>query len=36
MAELTEIITADDPNEFGIELAFPTGSLFLRSNTAAR
>ena len=26
MAELTTIISAEDPNELGIELGFPTGS----------
>ena len=36
MAELTEIITADEPDELGIELAFPIGPLCLRSDTAAR
>ena len=36
MAELTELITADDPDELGIELDFPIVPLCLRSDTAAR
>ena len=30
MAELTAIISADEPNELGVELGFPVGPLSVR------
>ena len=33
MAELTAIITAEEPNELGVELGFPIGPLSVRTLT---
>ncbi len=36
MAELTAVITAEEPNELGVELGFSIGPLFVCADTVAR